>query len=355
MDTHDSDGDLDDRQEPSWKDMRDADGDLDSPLPQHVDRTHTPTRSDLYCPDIWIDAMWQLAYGQTNVSTKHTFVHIASTKQRLRRAQTAPGRIQTAPEIAAEHEAAAETAVAAEQQHPEWELQVVAREHETAEETAVAAEEKPPEHKGEHEAREVAAKQEPPKRSKGDMNFRKRMQKRQQAIKRSKEKLELPPMPPPQGVPAAHHESPSATASDSDRSCGNIVDNAIKELERNEELRRKVKMKLEEITRESNAIVAREQNEVIMIARRRLRRCCKHILRIPRMGEGVAKARSGPMECQDTAVTQQKWPCTMLRKGNGYVWKPERPGRRYERKLCRRLQRILSGASATTSDSDTPD
>ena len=192
----------------------------------------------------WVDAMWQLAYGQINVSIKHAFVEATLdewereriTKQRLRRFQTASGRIQTAPEIAAEHEVAAETAVAAEQKHPEWERQLVAREHEAAEETAVAAEQKPPEHQGEHEmpplgcsrtyvdtsldewerqmvAREhevaleqetaVAAEQEPPTRSKAEMNFRKRKQKRKQAIKRSTEKLELPPMPPPPGVLAA--------------------------------------------------------------------------------------------------------------------------------------------------------
>ena len=121
----------------------DSDDDLDSHLPQYVDRTPTPTCSDLHCSDFWMDAMWQLAYGQTNVSGKHTFLHIARTKQRLRRVQTAPGRMQTAPEI--DGAGAADgcagngrkrTAVAAEQEPP------IALEKQTA----------------------VAAKQEPPKR-----------------------------------------------------------------------------------------------------------------------------------------------------------------------------------------------
>ena len=54
-----------------------------------------------------------MAYGQINVSIKHTFVEETFdewereriTKDRLRRIQTAPGRIQSAPEMAAEHEA----------------------------------------------------------------------------------------------------------------------------------------------------------------------------------------------------------------------------------------------------------
>jgi hypothetical protein len=95
--------------------------------------------------------MEQLAYGQINVSIKHTSVEETFdewereriTKDRLRRVQTAPGRIQSAPEMAAEHEVAAETAVAAEQKHQEWE-------HEAAEETTVAAEQKPPEHQAEN-------------------------------------------------------------------------------------------------------------------------------------------------------------------------------------------------------------
>ena len=72
-----------------------------------------------------------------------------------------------------------------------------------------------------------------------------------------------------------------------------------------------------------------------MIARMRLRRCCKHILRIPRVGEAVTKSRSGPMTCQDTSITHQMWPGTVLRKGNGKcLWRPERPGLRNETKRC---------------------
>ena len=64
---------------------------------------------------------------------------------------------------------------------------MVAREHEVAVEQETA----------------VAAGQEPPTRSKAETDFRKRKQKRKQAIQLSTEKLELPPMPPPPGVPPA--------------------------------------------------------------------------------------------------------------------------------------------------------
>ena len=199
-----------------------------SPTPRAIDGNPTDHQSPAYGQigllrrSILLGAMEQLAYGQINVSIKHTFVEETFdewerepiAKDRLRRVQTAPGRIQSAPEMAAEHEVAAETAIAAEQKHPEWERQLVAQEHEGAEETAIAAEQKPPEHQGEHEmpplacsrtyvntsldewelqmfSREhkvaleqetaVAAAEEPPTRSIAEMNFRRRKRKRNQA------------------------------------------------------------------------------------------------------------------------------------------------------------------------------
>ena len=56
---------------------------------------------------------------------------------------------------------------------------------------------------------------------------------------------------------------------------------------------------------------------------------------IARMGEAVTTSRSGPITFQDTSITRQMWPGTVLRKGNGKCfWRPERPGMSNETKRC---------------------
>ena len=113
-------------------------------------------------------------------------------------------------------------------------------------------------------------------------------------------------------------------------------------------------MKLEEMN-EPIKIPPSKDCVIKMKARRRLRRCCKHILWIQRMGEAVTKSRSGPkMQAQDTSVTHHRWPGTVFRRGdNECLWRPERPGWRKSKPAAAQAKTAVAAAqSADTSDTD---
>ena len=138
------------------------------------------------------------------------------------------------------------------------------------------------------------------------MNFRKRQQKRHQAIKRSTDKLGLPPMPPPPGVPAAvaaelkllEHQGEDGmpplgcSRTSVDRLKDEVFQVTLKKLKMKLEDIKNMKDKLEDIREDRSC----GSEGLAQFSRE-----------IPRMGEAVTKLRSGPITCQDTSTTRQMW------------------------------------------------